>query len=74
MIAQKMMIVLRFARHRHGNRADGVGQKTDDVGPLSPHEVARLGVCQDEGRRDEGLERDRRLNTARRRVQVPDDC
>ncbi len=57
---------------RHRQRPDCVGEQAEHVGPLPPDEIAHLAADQDEGRRDQGFEGDRRLDTAHRRVQVGD--
>ena len=60
-------------RQRHRQGADRVGQQTEDVRPLAPDQIADLAADQDERSRDQRLERDRRLHTAHRRVEILDD-
>jgi hypothetical protein len=60
-------------RERHRERARPVAQEAEHVGALAADQVAELAPNQDEGRRDERLERDRRLDAAGRRVQVSHD-
>ena len=57
--------------HRQG--PDPVAQEAQDVGLLAPDQVTDLAADQDERGRDEGLEGDRRLDSADGRIQVPDD-
>ena len=57
-------------RQRHRQRADRVGQQPQHVRPLAPDQVADLAADQDECRRDQRLQRDRRLHPADGRVQV----
>ncbi len=59
-------------RHRQG--AGGVGKQAQDVGALATDEVAHLAADQDERGRDQGLEGDRRLDAAHRRVEILDHC
>ena len=54
--------------HREG--ADRVAEQTQHVGALAADEVADLAADEDERRRDERLERDRRLDAADRRAEV----
>ena len=60
-------------REGHRKRADRVTEQAEHVGLLPPDQVADLAADQDERGRDERLERDRRLDAARRRVEVVDD-
>ena len=73
MIAQKMMTAVRFWVEGHRQRADGVAQQAEHVGPLAADEVADLAADEDERRGHQRLERDRRLDAADRRVEVLDD-
>ena len=57
--------------HREG--ADGVEDQADHVGPLAAEEVAELAADKDEGGGHQRLERDRRLDAAHGRVEVPHD-
>ncbi len=59
-------------RERHRQRADRIGQQTQNVGSLAPDQVADLAADQDECGGDERFQRDRRLDAARGRVQVGD--
>ena len=65
MIAQKTMIARQALRERHRQGTDRVAEQPEHVGPLAPDQVADLAADQDEGGRDERLERDRRLDAAR---------
>ncbi len=58
---------------RHRQRADGIGEQADHVGPFAADQVADLAVDQDERRRDQRFEGDRRLDAAHRRAEVLDD-
>ena len=58
---------------RHRQRADRVRQQTQHVRPLASEQVADLAADQDERGGDQGLERDRALDRAHRRVEVLDD-
>ena len=60
-------------REHHRERAHGIQDQPDHVGALATEEVADLAADQDEGGRRERLDRDRGLNAAHRRVEVPDD-
>ncbi len=60
-------------RQHHRERAGGVTDQADDERPLPADQIADLAADQDERRRDERLERDRRLDSARGRVQILDD-
>ena len=55
---------------RHRQRADRIPEQPEHVRALAPDQVADLAPDQDERRRDERLERDRRLDAADGRVQV----
>ena len=57
----------------HRECAHRVAEQADDVGALAPDQVADLAADEDERRRDECLERDRRLHPARGRVEILDD-
>ncbi len=59
-------------RERHRQGAEGVGEQTDHVGPFAPDEVPDLAVDQDERGGDQRLERDRRLDAARRGAEILD--
>ena len=56
-------------RHRQG--ADGIAEQTQHVGPFAPDEIPDLAPDQDERGRDQRLERDRRLDPADGRVEIP---
>ena len=56
--------------HRQG--ADGIGQQPEDIGALAPDQVADLAADEDERRRDQRLQRDRRLHATDRRVEIVD--
>ena len=58
-------------RHRQG--ADGVTQQAQHVGPLTPDEIAQLAADQDERGGHECLQRDRRLDAAHGRAEIPND-
>ena len=73
MIAQKMMIAVEALGEGHRQRADGVAEQAEHVGPLAADQVADLAADEDERGRDQRLERDRRLDAADRRVEVLDD-
>jgi hypothetical protein len=60
-------------RQRHRHRAGGVAQQAEHVRAFAPEQVADLARDQDERRRHERLQRDRRLDAARGRVEVVDD-
>ena len=60
-------------RQRHRQRARRVAEQAEDVGALAADQVADLAADQDERRRDERLERDRRLHAAGGRVEVVHD-
>ncbi len=70
-MAQKMMIALRSWASAIDKRADGVAEKTQDVGPLAPDEIADLAADEDERGGHQRLERDRRLHAADGRVEIP---
>ena len=57
-------------RHRQG--AGRIAQQAQHKRALSPDQVADLAADQDERRRDQGLQRDRRLDTADGRIEIPD--
>ena len=59
-------------REHHRDGAQRVEDEAGHVGPLAAEEVAQLAADQDEGGRDERLERDRRLNAADGRVEILD--
>ena len=56
-------------RHRQG--ADGVAEQTQHVGPLAPDEIADLAADQDERGGHQCFQRDRRLDAADGRVEIP---
>ena len=58
---------------RHRQRADRIAQQTQHVRPLASEQVADLAADQDERSGDQGLERDRALDRAHRRVEILDD-
>ena len=60
-------------RQRHRERAHRVAEQAEYVSALATDQVADLAADQDERRRDERLERDRRLDAAGRRVEVAHD-
>ena len=57
----------------HCKSSDRIGEQTQRVCPLAPEEVADLASDQDERRRDQGFDRDGRLDAAHGRVEVGDD-
>ena len=59
---------------RHRQRPDGVPAQSQHVGALAPDQVPHLAADQDERGRDQGLQRDRGLDAADRRAQIPDHC
>jgi hypothetical protein len=59
-------------REGHRQRAERIRQQTQHIRPLAPEQVADLAADQDERSRDQGLERDRALDRAHRRVEVLD--
>jgi hypothetical protein len=60
-------------RERHRERARRVPEQAEDVGALAAEQVGDLAPDQDERGRDERLQRNRRLDAARRGVKVVDD-
>ena len=57
-------------RERHRNGPDGIAEEPQHVRPLAADQVADLAADQDEGGRDQRLERDRGLNAAHRGVKI----
>ena len=58
-------------RERHRQRADRVAEQAEDVRPLAADQIADLAADQDERGRNQRLERDRRLDAAHGRVEIP---
>ena len=57
---------------RHGQRADGIAEQAQHVGPLAADEIADLAPDEDERGRDQRLQRDGGLHAAGGRVQIVD--
>ena len=69
--AQKMMTAVRLWASAIARAPIGVAQQTQHVGPLAPDEIADLAADQDERGRHQCFQRDRRLNTADGRAEIP---